>query len=164
MSRFGLSAQILGFIVWMIIAFAAAAVAAVASVNAAGFYMGLDQPGWAPSASVFAPVWSTLYAMMAMAAWLVWRIGGLGPARRGLVLFLAQLAVNALWSWLFFVWHLGALAFLDTLLLMALIVSTMREFQRHQPVAVLLLLPYLAWVAFASVLNLTVWLMNPQTL
>lgn len=164
MPRFGLSAQILGFILWMIVCFTTAAVGAVASVSAAQFYAGLEQPFWAPGPGVFAPVWSALYAMMAMAAWLVWRVGGFRSARTGLLLFLAQLAVNALWSWLFFVWHLGALAFLDTLLLIALILTTLREFQRHQPVAVLLMLPYLAWVSFAAVLNLTVWLMNPQAL
>ncbi len=164
MSKFGLSAQILGFIIWMIIAFLAAAIGAVASVNAADFYMSLDQPGWAPAPSVFAPVWSTLYAMMAMAAWLVWRVGGVAPARNALLLFLLQLVANALWSWLFFVWHQGALAFVETLVLLVLIVATMREFQRHQPVAVLLMMPYLAWVTFASILNLTVWLMNPQSL
>lgn len=149
---------------WMLLCFAAAAIGAVASVQAAEFYGQLTQPSWAPPSSVFGPVWSVLYALMGIAAWLVWRDGG-WPARRSvLTLFVAQLAVNALWSWLFFAWHRGAGAFADIVLLWLLIVATVIGFWRVRALAGVLLLPYLAWVSFASALNFAVWQLNPQVL
>ncbi|MFH7428789.1 TspO/MBR family protein, partial [Pseudomonas syringae group genomosp. 7] len=81
----------------------------------------LALPTWAPPASVFGPVWTLLYAMMALAAWLAWRERGWRGARPALVLYLLQLAVNGLWSWLFFGWRLGALAFADILVLIVLV-------------------------------------------
>ncbi len=80
---------------------------------AASFYATLVLPAWAPPAGVFGPAWTLLYAMMAIAAWLVWRERGWRGARPALWLYLVQLAINALWSWLFFGWKLGALAFAD---------------------------------------------------
>ena len=91
----------LGLLGWLFAAFAAAAVGAVASVDAPSFYAQLNKPSWAPPAGVFGPVWTVLYALMGVAAWLVWRSPG--PKRAALTLFGAQLAANALWSWLFFV-------------------------------------------------------------
>lgn len=156
--------QIKGLVVWLVISFIAAAVGAVASRDAARFYAELTLPAWAPPATIFGPVWTVLYAMMGVAAWLVWRVGGLGVARRALTLFVVQLAVNALWSWLFFGWHLGALAFADVLLLWLLIVAMLLAFWRIRPLAGALLIPYLLWVSFAAVLNLVVWQLNPQSL
>ena len=143
-------------------AFAAGAVGAVASVNAAAFYAQLSKPSWAPPGWVFGPVWSTLYALMGIAAWLVWR----SPGSRGtaLGLFGAQLAANALWSWLFFAWHMGALASVEVLVLLALLVATLVTFWRACRVAALLLVPYLLWVSFASVLTWVVWRGNPGLL
>jgi tryptophan-rich sensory protein len=103
-------------------------------------------------------VWSVLYLLMGVSAWLVWR-----SSRRNavaLVLFLAQLAANAFWSWLFFAWHQGALATMEVLVLLALIAATMRAFWPISRLAVLLLLPYLFWVSFASVLTWSVWQRN----
>ena len=156
--------QAIGFLAWLAICFAAAGVGAVASVQAGPFYLSLTRPAWAPPASVFGPVWSVLYASMAIAAWLVWREGGFRRARSALILFLAQLALNALWSWLFFAWHLGAVAFVDILLLWPLIVATLIAFWRIRPVAGVLLIPYLLWVSFAAALNYTVWQLNPNVL
>lgn len=156
--------KILGLACWLLLSFAAAAIGAVASVQAASFYQQLAQPAWAPSASVFGPVWSVLYAMMGVAAWLVWRQGGWRQQGGVLTLFVIQLAVNALWSWLFFAWHHGALAFADIVLLWLLIVTTVVGFWRARPLAGALLLPYLGWVSFAAVLNFAVWHLNPQTL
>lgn len=156
--------QTMGLIGWLLLSFAAAAIGAIASVQAANFYQQLAQPSWAPPSSVFGPVWSALYALMAIAAWLVWREGG-WPRQRGvLALFLIQLAVNALWSWLFFGWHRGALAFADIVLLWLLIVATVVGFWRVRPLAGALFLPYLCWVSFASALNYAVWHLNPLTL
>jgi tryptophan-rich sensory protein len=75
-----------------------------------------------------------------------------------------QLALNALWSWLFFGWHRGALAFADILVLWTLIVATSVAFWRIKPLAGVLLVPYLLWVSFASALNYAVWQLNPQVL
>jgi tryptophan-rich sensory protein len=95
---------------------------------------------------------------------LVWRTGGFRPARVALTLFLLQLAFNALWSWLFFSWHQGGLAFAEILLLWSLILATLVSFWRITPWAGALLTPYLLWVTFASFLNYSVWQLNPQAL
>jgi len=156
--------QILGLIGWLFVSFAASAVGAVASIQARSFYSQLSQPAWAPPPSVFGPVWTVLYALMAVAAWLVWRRGGFRINRIALSFFLAQLILNALWSWLFFAWQLGALAFVDIVLLWILIVATLVSFWRVQLLAGALLIPYLLWVSFAAVLNYSVWQLNPLIL
>jgi len=156
--------QVVGLIGWLLLSFMAAALGAVASVQAATFYQQLAQPSWAPPSSVFGPVWSVLYALMGIAAWLVWREGGWRRQRGVLGLFVIQLASNALWSWLFFGWHRGALAFADIVLLWLLIGATLLGFWRARPLAGALLLPYLCWVSFASALNFAVWHLNPQIL
>jgi len=155
-------AQLLGLLGWLLAVFAAAGVGAVASVDAGSFYAQLSKPSWAPPGSVFAPVWAALYALMGIAAWLVWRSPG--PKRAALVLFAAQLAANALWSWLFFAWHRGALAAVEVLVLLALIVATTAAFWRASRLAALLMAPYLLWVSFASVLTWAVWRSNPGLL
>ncbi len=144
--------------------FAAAAIGAFASAQAGAFYAQLQQPVWAPPGWLFGPVWTVLYLMMAIAAWLVWRVHGFRRARVALGLFVLQLAANALWTWLFFVWHLGAFAFVEILLLWALIVATIVAFWRLLPVAAWLLVPYLAWVSFACALTLSTWQLNPTIL
>jgi tryptophan-rich sensory protein len=153
-----------GLLAWLLVAFVAAAIGAVASMHARSFYGQLVQPSWAPPSAVFGPVWSVLYALMGVAAWLVWRTGGFRAHRAALSLFLAQLALNALWSWLFFAWHRGGWAFADIVVLWILIVATIACFLRVRPLAGALLLPYLLWVSFASALNYSVWQLNPQLL
>lgn len=156
--------QALGLLGWALLTFAAAAVGAIASANAPDFYAALARPSWAPPAWLFGPVWSVLYALMAAAAWLVWRARGFAEARTALVLFVVQLGANALWSWLFFGWHLGGLAFAEVLVLDCLIVATIVAFRRVSALAAVLLYPYLAWCAFASALTFAVWRLNPELL
>ena len=156
------TSQLVGLLAWLLATFAAAAVAAVASVNAASFYAQLTKPAWAPPAGVFGPVWTALYALMGVAAWLVWSSPGAKGAALGL--FGVQLAANALWSWLFFAWHLGALAAVEVLVLLALIVATVAAFWRISRLAALLLVPYVLWVGFASALTWAVWRSNPGLL
>lgn len=156
--------DILGLIGWLVVCFAASAAGAVASINAQSFYGQLAQPAWAPPAWLFGPVWTVLYAMMAIAAWMIWRSGGFATHRIALSLFVVQLALNALWTWIFFNWQQGALAFAEILLLWVLILVTLLSFWRIQPLAGALLIPYLAWVGFASVLNFTLWQLNPAIL
>ena len=157
-----LSSQLVGLLGWLLAAFAAGAVGAIASVDAASFYAQLSKPSWAPPASVFGPVWSALYAMMGVSAWLVWRSPGSKAVALGL--FGAQLAANSLWSWMFFAWHRGALAAVEVLVLLALIVATAVAFWRSSRLAALLLAPYLLWVSFASVLTWALWRSNPGLL
>ncbi len=156
--------QIVGLVGWLFVSFIAAAIGGAASIQAGPFYTQLVRPDWAPPPSIFGPVWTVLYALMGIAAWLVWRVGGFRAAKSALTLFLVQLALNALWSWLFFGWHRGAFAFTDILILWTLIVATLISFWRVRPLAGALLVPYLLWVSFASVLNYSVWQLNPQVL
>lgn len=164
MSRPSLLPQVLGLVAWLAITCAAAVAGAIASMDAPAFYAQLDRPGWAPPAAVFGPVWSLLYLLMGVAAWLVWRERRRHEVDIALALYLVQLGANALWSWLFFAWHRGALAFGEVLLLLALVGATTLTFWRVRPLAGMLLLPYLGWVGFASVLTWAMWQRNPGLL
>jgi translocator protein len=159
-----MSKQVLGFIGWLAITAVAATIGALASIEAASFYMSLERPSWGPPPTVFGPVWTALYLLMAIAAWLVWRNGGFAARRSALVLYIVQLAANALWSVLFFGKHQGALAFADILLLWVLIVATLVAFARANKLAAALLVPYLIWVSFAAALNFSVWQLNVAAL
>jgi tryptophan-rich sensory protein len=159
-----MSRSVLGLAGWLAISFAAAAVGGFASSNAGGFYRELARPDWAPPGWLFAPVWSVLYALMGIAAWLVWQARGWRNAAPALSLFLIQLAANALWTWLFFAWRLGAAAFIEILVLWALIACTLFAFWRLRPLAGWLLVPYLLWVSFAAALTHATWQRNPQFL
>lgn len=164
-SVLSLPRQVAGFAGWFGLCFATSAVGALASANAGAFYASLARPAWAPPGWLFGPVWTVLFVGMAVAVWLVWRIRPAGRARSvALWLFVAQLAANALWSWLFFAWHRGGAAFLDILVLWLLIAGTIAAFWRVSRVAGLILVPYLLWVTFASVLNWVLWQANPQWL
>lgn len=156
--------QAIALAIALAVTFLAAAAGAIASVQAGSFYAQLVRPGWAPPGWLFGPVWSVLYALMAIAVWLVWRAGGRHRARTALLLFAAQLAANALWSWLFFAWRLGSWAFAEVLVLWLLIAATLVAFWRVQRLAALLLIPYLLWVGFAAVLSLALWRSNPELL
>ena len=109
---------------------------------------------------MFGPVWTVLYAMMAVAAWLVWRDKGLAGARLPLALFGVQLALNAAWSWLFFGFRMPGVAFAELVALCLAIVATVAAFWRTVPVAAWLMVPYLAWCTFAAALNFALWRLN----
>lgn len=164
MERIPKQNQIVGLVAWLIVSFLAAAVGAAASIQAGPFYTRLLRPEWAPPPEAFGPVWTILYVLMGLAAWLVWREGGFRAAKPALTLFLVQLALNALWTWIFFAWQRGGLAFAEILLLWALIVATLISFWRIRPLAGALLVPYLLWVTFAAALTWSVWRLNPQVL
>jgi translocator protein len=156
--------QLLVLVGWLGLTLGTGAIGAAGSLSARDFYATLQQPSWAPPGWLFGPVWTSLYLLMGFAAWLVWRERGFRPARIALWLFVAQLGLNALWSWLFFAWRQGAWAFIDILLLLALIIATLASFARHRPLAAWLLAPYLAWVTFATFLCFAVWQRNPSAL
>ena len=124
------------------------------------WYQSLSKPAWNPPDWLFAPVWTVLYFLMALAAWLVWRQAGLSQARLALSAFGVQLALNAAWSWLFFGLHRPDLALIEIGLLWAAILTTLILFARIHTLAGILLLPYLAWVGFAAVLNFSLWRLN----
>lgn len=149
---------ILGFIGWLAACFAAAGAGVLFMPGA--WYASLQKPAWNPPAWLFGPVWTALYTMMALAAWLVWRRGGFAAQRRPLVLFLVQLVFNAAWTPLFFGLHQPGLAFAEILLLWLAIVATVAAFWRADRAAAWLLVPYLAWVSFAAALNFTLWQLN----
>lgn len=158
------ASAIVGLIGWLAITALAATIGSIAAGNSRQFYEGLQRPSWAPPGSVFGPVWTVLYLAMAVAAWMVWKNRDYVGARVALILFLVQLGLNALWTWLFFAWHLGALAFVEVLLLWIAVAMTMNLFRRVRPVAGTLMIPYLAWVSFAAALTYAVWKANPGLL
>lgn len=162
MNRLPLLTQTLGLVGWLFLSFSAGAVGGIASADAGAFYGELVRPEWAPPSWVFAPVWSGLYALIGFAAWLVWRARGFRDGGVALVLFIVQLAPNALWTWLFFSWRRGGLALADILILWVLILVTTIAFWRIRPIAGLLLVPYLLWIGYASALNLSLWKLNPS--
>jgi tryptophan-rich sensory protein len=144
---------------WLLLCLGAASMGALFMPG--DWYAALEKPSWNPPGWVFGPVWSTLYAMMAVAAWLVWRQGGFARQRRPLGVFLAQLALNALWTPLFFGLQRPGLAFAEIIALWLAIAWAIAAFWRVHRVAAWLLAPYLAWVSFAAVLNGTLWRLNP---
>jgi translocator protein len=154
--------ELLGLVAWLAISFAAAAAGSVASISADTFYQSLLRPSWAPPSWLFGPVWTVLYALLGIAAWLVWRAWGIAGAKLALSLFVVQLAANALWTWVFFAWRQGALAFAEIMLLLVLIVATLVAFWHRHRLAALLLVPYLAWVTYASALTYSLWQLNPE--
>jgi len=148
----------------LVVTGAAAAAGSIASIQAADFYQQLAQPAWAPPAAVFGPVWTALYLLMAVAAWLVIRTSGWPGARPAITLYLVQLVFNALWTWIFFRWRSGGLALLEILVLWTLLLLTIRVFWRSRRLAGVLLVPYLAWVTFATALTYALWQRNPAML
>lgn len=125
-----------------------------------GWYRGLHKPTWNPPDWIFGPVWTTLYIFMAVAAWWVWRENGFRNAKLALSFFAVQLVLNVAWSWIFFGWHDPGTAFAVIVVLLAAILVTTALFFRHDIMAGALMLPYVGWVSFASVLNYTIWQLN----
>ena len=136
-------------------------VAIAASFGAAftpgDWYEALRKPPLNPPNWIFGPVWTALYLCIAVAAWRVWLAIGSGAP---LALWSAQLAVNALWSWLFFGLQRPGLALIDIGLLLVLLGLTVNAFFRVERLAGWLLVPYFGWVAFASYLNAGIWWLN----
>ena len=155
MSGAGAVDAAVGLAGWLVLCFGSAAVGA--RFRPGAWYAGLRKPSWTPPNWLFAPVWTALYAMMAVAAWLVWQEVGLA---RESGLFLVQLVLNAAWTWLFFGLKRPGLAFADIVALWVAIGATLLAFWTVRPVAGLLLAPYLVWVTFAAGLNAALWRLN----
>jgi benzodiazapine receptor len=126
------------------------------------WYDGLAKPPWQPPKWLFPVAWSILYATIAVAGWLVWLEAGFTGAAVALTVYAVHLVLNALWSALFFGMRRMDLAFYELTALWSSLVAVIALFHAVQPNAAYLLLPYLAWVTFAGVLNWTVWKLNPD--
>ncbi len=124
------------------------------------WYQTLAKPAWNPPQAVFGPVWTALYLVMAIAAWLVWRRGSEMEVIPAMTAYFGQLVLNVIWPLIFFGLKSPGWAVLDIILLWGAIVVCMQQFGRVSPVAAWLLAPYLAWVTFASALNITIWRIN----
>lgn len=121
------------------------------------WYERLSKPSWQPPKWLFAPVWTTLYVMIAISGWRAWSTAGLSL---GLAVFALQLALNAAWTPIFFGLHRPGLAFVEIVFLWLCIAATILLFTPVDPVAAALLVPYLGWVSFAAFLNFTIWRLN----
>ena len=128
--------------------------------SVATWYPTLSKPAWTPPAWVFAPVWTTLYCLMGIAAWLVWSRAGWAAARVPLILFAVQLALNIAWSGIFFGLRRPAWAFAEIVLLWVAIAGTTSEFWPVSKAAGWLMVPYVAWVTCAAALNFAIWRLN----
>jgi tryptophan-rich sensory protein len=129
--------------------------------NLASWYAGLVKPSFNPPNWIFAPVWTTLYGLMAYAVWRIVNVAERAAERRiALAFFFVQLALNALWSWLFFGLNNPLAGLLNILPQLLIILVTIERFRRLDPVAAACLVPLAAWVAFASLLNFEIWRLN----
>ncbi len=126
-----------------------------------GWYSGLQKPFFTPPGWVFGPAWTILYILMGLSLYLIVKDGlRTAPVRQGVILFAAQLLLNFAWSWIFFGRHAILLGLIDVLLLFVLVAATIWVFLRISRPAALLLVPYLCWVGFASLLNAMIWVLN----
>lgn len=137
------------------------ALGALATSQSVGsWYQALAKPSFNPPDSVFAPVWTTLFVLIAVSGWRVWRRSSAGGAGAAFLAYGAQLALNLGWSWLFFGQRMIGAALVEIVLLLATIMVNAARFHRIDRVAAWLLAPYAAWAAFAAVLNLAIWRLN----
>jgi tryptophan-rich sensory protein len=149
----------LGLVFWLGLCFLAAWIGS--RFQPGEWYQHLVKPFLTPPSWIFGPVWTILYIMMGVAAWLVWQRYSFAGAAWPLSLFIGQLALNALWSYLFFGLKNPGLAFLDIVALWLALLTTFIVFWQYFPPAGQLLFPYLLWVTFAAYLNLQFWRLNP---
>jgi len=151
----------IGLLVFIVICVGAGGLGAIATTpEIEGWYKTITKPSWNPPGWIFGPVWTTLYIMMAIAAWLVWKQAGFKAAQLPLISFAVQLLLNVCWSWIFFGMHQPGWAFVEIIFLWLAILTTIILFFKKSVAAGGLMVPYLAWVSFASVLNFTIWRLN----
>lgn len=151
----------LGLVGWILAALAAGALGGLATGSSVDtWYRSIAKPDWTPPDWLFGPVWTTLYVLMGVAAWRVWKRARPGGARGALGLFGLQLVLNAVWSLLFFGLRAPGPAFFELIALWVCIAATALAFSRWDRLAAWLLAPYLLWVSFAGALNLSIWMLN----
>jgi benzodiazapine receptor len=153
--RFG---TVLGLVVSLVVCFGAGWIGS--RFQPGEWYAQLAKPSWNPPNWLFGPVWSALYLMMAVAAWLVWKRHGFRRAAVPLAAFVVQLVLNAAWTWLFFGMQQPGVAFAEIVVLWLAIAVTLVLFWKRNALAGALMAPYLAWVTFAAALNYALWRLN----
>jgi len=159
----GLARQrdIAGLLVFLVICFGVSVAGGAATASSVGtWYQALQKPPFNPPDWLFAPVWTVLYVMMAVAGWRVWRKHGLRGARAAMALFGIQLALNLAWSFVFFGYRLIGAALIEIVVLLVAIVLTTILLWRRDRFAGVLFIPYAGWVAFATALNFALWQLN----
>lgn len=124
------------------------------------WYATINKPFFTPPNWLFAPVWTVLYILMGIAFYYVWKLPETGRRNFAMFLFILQLALNGIWSIIFFKFHKINWALVDIFLLWLLIIFTMYRFTQLSKVGAWLLYPYLLWVSFAAVLNFSIWYLN----
>jgi translocator protein len=153
--------DVAGLLVFVIICLGVSVAGGAATASSVGtWYQALQKPPFNPPDWLFAPVWTALYIMMAVAGWRVWRAHGPRRARPALVLFGTQLALNLAWSFVFFGYRLIGAALFEIIVLLVAIVATTILFWKRDRLAAILLVPYAGWVAFATILNFALWQLN----
>ena len=151
----------IGLVLFVVVCLAAGGLGAAATTpEIDGWYRTVIKPTWNPPAWVFGPVWTTLFVLMGISGWLVWKSAGFKSASIPLTLFAAQLALNVAWSWIFFGMHQIGWAVVEIVILWLVILATAVAFSRRSEPAGWLLVPYLGWVTFASILNFIIWRLN----
>jgi tryptophan-rich sensory protein len=151
----------IGLVFWIALCFAVAGMGARwTAEEVTGWYTTLKRPAIAPPNWIFGPVWTLLYALMAVAVWRVWLAEPSAARSWALALFVAQLALNLAWSWIFFRQHAIGAALAEVALLWVAIAGTAVQFSRVTPLAAWIMIPYLAWVSFATALNAAYWRLN----
>lgn len=153
--------QVIGLVISVAVCLGCAGIGSLLTLpSISTWYATIQKPTWNPPNWIFGPVWTLLYLSMAVAAWLVWRQSESRSVGFALILFAIQLALNVAWSGFFFHYHQIGVAVADVVLLWIFILATTLAFGRVAPAAGWLMVPYLAWVTFASILNATVWSLN----
>ncbi|MEX2381759.1 MAG: TspO/MBR family protein [Opitutales bacterium] len=155
---YGFRSQILGLVGWLLVSFGVAWFGSRFEQGA--WYQELNTAPWTPPGWVFGVAWSILYILMAVAAWLIWRRGGLAANSKALGAYGVQMLFNALWSWLFFGLQKPGFALLDLSLLLVALTTTLFLFWRKSLFAGLLLIPYYLWILYALSLNIWIWVYN----
>ena len=156
-----MSREWIGLGAFIVICFLAAAIGSwFTAPSVKTWYPTLMKPACTPPAWVFGPVWSTLYVLMATAAWLVWKQRSAADVTVALAVFFTQLALNATWSFVFFGLRRPGLALLEIIVLFAAIIATMATFAHFSRPAFWLMAPYVAWVSYATFLNFGIWRLN----
>lgn len=150
--------KIIGLIVWILICFIPAIIGS--QFGPGEWYQTLTKPEWNPPNWIFGPVWTLLYLLMGISVWIIWKDYGLKTAAIPIGFFVAQLILNALWSWFFFGLENVGLAFIDIVVLWTFILITLIMFWKLNTWSGVLLVPYIAWVSFATVLNYNIWQLN----
>lgn len=131
------------------------------TTGAGSWYQDIQRPSWNPPNWIFAPVWTTLYVMMGISWFLIWRSDVKRSSKRTTALFfIGQLILNFSWSVIFFYFHQPGWAFVEIIILWLMILGTILSFSKISKLAAWLLVPYISWVSFATILTYTIWRMN----